>query len=150
MQKNIENLSAFEAICSQLLEDVQMRFVYRTHIYIKDEILNYSPSGGDLSYPEKLIIMKQIQDSLKNDSEDAENKLSFDSKPAVSPADAHGMWFPTLKRTLICLSKLYRCLEKRIFEGLAQETLSMCVQSLVKASELIRKKKTSRAFIMEG
>ncbi len=143
MQKNIENLSAFEAICSQLLEDVQMRSVYRTHIYIKDEILNYSPAGGDLSYPGKLIIMKQIQDSLKNDSEDAENKLSFDSKPAVSPADAHGMWFPTLKRTLICLSKLYRCLEKRIFEGLAQETLSMCVQSLVKASELIRKKKTS-------
>lgn len=52
------------------------------------------------------------------------------------------MWFPTLKRTLICLSKLYRCLEKKIFEGLAQETLLMCVQSLVKASELIKQKRT--------
>ncbi len=142
MQKKVENLSAFETVCFQLLEDVQMRFVYRTHIYIKDEILNYSPSGGDLTYPEKLIIMKQIQDSLKKESEERENKLSLDSKLAVSPADAHGMWFPTLKRTLICLSKLYRCLEKRIFEGLAQETLSMCVQSLKNAAELIRKKKT--------
>lgn len=53
------------------------------------------------------------------------------------------MWFPTLKRTLICLSKLFRCLEKKIFEGLAQETLVMCVQSLVKARDLIKRKKTS-------
>lgn len=141
VQKNVDNLTAFETVFSQLLEDVQMRFVYRTHIYIKDEILNYNPSGGDLSYPEKLIIMKQIADSLKEKKET--EKPVLDVKQDISPADAHGMWFPTLKRTLICLSKLYRCLEKKIFEGLAQETLIMCVQSLTKASELIAKKKTS-------
>ncbi len=64
-QHGFENSTAFEEVFSQLLEDVQMRFVYRTHIYIKDEILSYNPSDGDLSYPEKLIIMQQIAESIK-------------------------------------------------------------------------------------
>jgi hypothetical protein len=108
-----DNLTAFENICSQLLEDVQERFVYRTHIYIKDEILNYNPSSGDLSYPEKLEIMEKIAESLKQKSSnesDVNNSL-LDNKSNLSPADAHGMWYPTLKRTLICLSKLFRCLD---------------------------------------
>lgn len=88
LHKNTGNLTAFEAICSQLLEDVQMRFVYRTHIYIKDEILNYNPSGGDLSYPEKLMIMKQIADSLKK-TDDTQSP-SLDNKQTINPADQHG------------------------------------------------------------
>lgn len=97
-----------------MLEDVQERFVYRTHIYIKDEILNYNPSSGDLSYPEKLQIMEQIAESLKKNSSDSDSnssQLDLNKSGYSSPADTHGMWYPTLKRTLICLSKLYRCLD---------------------------------------
>ena len=104
-----------------MLEDVQERFVYRTHIYIKDEILNYNPSSGDLSYPEKLEIMEKIAESLKqknlNDSDVNNSSLLLDNnnKSSLSPADAHGMWYPTLKRTLVCLSKLFRCLDVKTF-----------------------------------
>ena len=42
------------------------------------------------------------------------------SSSDLSPADMHGMWYPTLRRTLVCLSKLYRCLDIEIFRGLAQ------------------------------
>ena len=142
-----------------MLEDVQERFVYRTHIYIAEEILGYNPSTGDLSYPQKLEIMEQIAENLTKTtnggtttdstattpaSSSPSSPTSTDSPPPlgdnapaidsnnsstsnsptsagtamlnrskrrVSPADAHGMWYPTLKRTLICLSKLYRCLD---------------------------------------
>lgn len=113
-----ENLSAFEGICSQLLEDVQERFVYRTHIYIREEILNYNCSPGDISYPEKLEIMQQISEKLRANQSTSESDSSMsDSKlNRFSAQDQHGMWYPTLRRTLICLSKLYRCLDVRILK----------------------------------
>lgn len=134
VKNNNQDLESFEQICTQLLEDVQERFVYRTHIYIKDEIRDYNPSSGDLAYPEKLEIMEKIAASLIQSPNESDNH--------VSPADIHGMWFPTVRRSLICLSKLYRCLEKPIFEGLSQEVLSMCVQSLDTAANRIAKTKT--------
>lgn len=96
-----------------MLEDVQERFVYRTHIYIREEILNYNPSGGDLTYPEKLEIMEKIAEKLKaaENSSDSDASLADPKQNRLSPQDQHGMWYPTLKRTLICLSKLYRCLD---------------------------------------
>ena len=41
-----------------MLEDVQERLVYRTHIYIRKEILGYAPAEGDLAYPQKLEMME--------------------------------------------------------------------------------------------
>lgn len=41
-----------------MLEDVQERLVYRTQVYIRDEILGYKPSPGDIAYPEKLEMMQ--------------------------------------------------------------------------------------------
>ena len=55
-----DELCAFEAVCQQMLEDVQERLVYRTHIYIRHEILNYNPADGDLAYPEKLEMMEVL------------------------------------------------------------------------------------------
>merc|ERR1712066_773178 len=60
-----------------------------------------------------------------------------------SPADLHGMWYPPVRRTLVCLSKLYRCLEREIFQGLSQEALTACMDSLEKAAEQIAAHKTA-------
>ncbi|KAH8869086.1 Conserved oligomeric Golgi complex subunit 3 [Schistosoma japonicum] len=62
---------------------------------------------------------------------------------SLAPADLHGMWYPTVRRTLVCLSKLSRCLDANSFRGLAQECVSMCVLSLVKASESISLRRTT-------
>lgn len=118
-----------------MLEDVQERLVYRTHIYIREEILNFNPSPGDLTYPEKLEIMEKIaieqeqrqqQSQMKRSESTSSGELSLSMSMTsetsslsgentrstrLSPQDQHGMWFPTLRRTLICLSKLYRCLD---------------------------------------
>lgn len=41
-----------------MLEDVQERLVYRTHIYIQTDIIGYKPAPGDLAYPDKLAMME--------------------------------------------------------------------------------------------
>ncbi|CAN0305866.1 unnamed protein product [Lampetra planeri] len=165
---NREELAAFAIIVRQMLGDVQERLVYRTHIYIQTDILGYRPAPGDLAYPDKLHMMEQIAQSLQEESvaggrpqppsfsevalEDAARRSSVPAGGAggsalkasvpVSPADLHGMWFPTVRRTLLCLSKLHRCMEKPVFQGLSQEALSACIKSLLSASEAITKKKT--------
>ncbi|XP_009955938.1 PREDICTED: conserved oligomeric Golgi complex subunit 3-like, partial [Leptosomus discolor] len=60
----------------------------------------------------------------------------------ISPADLHGMWYPTVRRTLVCLSKLYRCIDRAVFQGLSQEALSACIHSLLGAADSISKNKT--------
>lgn len=65
-------------------------------------------------------------------------------KPFVadSTADLHGMWYPTVRRTLVCLSRLYRCVDRPIFQGLSQEALAYCIQSVSSAAQQIATRKT--------
>ncbi|XP_045695068.1 conserved oligomeric Golgi complex subunit 3 [Phyllostomus hastatus] len=166
VQNNAEQLGAFAAGVKQMLEDVQERLVYRTHIYIQTDITGYKPAPGDLAYPDKLVMMEQIAQSLKDEQKKVPSEASFSDvrleetksnnltksgsmeslnprpQTTISPADLHGMWYPTVRRTLVCLSKLYRCIDRAVFQGLSQEALSACIQSLLGASESISKNKT--------
>ncbi|KAL4635740.1 conserved oligomeric Golgi complex subunit 3 [Arapaima gigas] len=165
VQNNVVQLGAFEAVVKQMLEDVQERLVYRTHIYIQTDITGYNPAPGDLAYPEKLEMMEKIAQSLKEEQmklasadasfsdvqlEDTEGRKANSPggvggsrlQTSISPADLHGMWYPTVRRTLVCLSKLYRCIDRAVFQGLSQEALSACIQSLLKATDIIVKSKT--------
>ncbi|KAG5444598.1 Golgi transport complex subunit 3 [Clonorchis sinensis] len=163
------DMSAFAELCSMLLADVQERLIFRSHIYIKSQILGYEPSPGDLSYPEKLIMMNNIAKATATaptpdseghtpDSGDgsfsetdtsaqpvSELDLAVQPGPnmSLSPADLHGMWYPTVRRALVFLSKLSRCLDPNSFRGLAQECVSMCVLSLLKASEAISSRRST-------
>jgi hypothetical protein len=47
------------------------------------------------------------------------------------------MWFPPVRRALLTLSKLYRCLERPIFSGLSQEVLAACLESVAGAAAAI-------------
>jgi len=121
--------TAFNASITQLWQDVQERLVYRAYIFIKTDINDFSPHDGDLLYPEKLEMMLSIG---KEDS----------TAKSDSPADIHGMWYPTIRRTLMCLSKIYRSVEKAIFQEVAHEALKACIDSVVHASNMIKLRKT--------
>ncbi|KAM6144887.1 conserved oligomeric Golgi complex subunit 3 isoform 3-T3 [Phoenicopterus ruber ruber] len=166
VQNNAEQLGAFAAGVKQMLEDVQERLVYRTHIYIQTDITGYKPAPGDLAYPDKLEMMEQIAQSLKEEQKKLPSEASFSDvrledpescslvksgsaeslnprhQTTISPADLHGMWYPTVRRTLVCLSKLYRCIDRAVFQGLSQEALSACIHSLLGAADAIGKNKT--------
>lgn len=79
--------------------------------------------------------------SLTSATADVEQQ--FKSRTGNSPADLHGMWFPTVRRTLVCLSRLYRCVDRPIFQGLSQEALAYCIQSLGSATQSITTKRSS-------
>ncbi|XP_037958131.1 conserved oligomeric Golgi complex subunit 3 [Teleopsis dalmanni] len=161
VQQNPEPLEAFANTVHQLLQDVQERLVFRAHLYLQSDILNYSPSAGDLAYPEKLEMMESIALSLQEAQHlrrsDSRSSListassAFDTesvdtayrqRSTNSPADLHGMWYPTVRRTLVCLSRLYRCIDRPIFQGLSQEAIKLCIESIASARNKISANKT--------
>ncbi|XP_066246972.1 conserved oligomeric Golgi complex subunit 3 [Euwallacea similis] len=154
------HLTKYVDVIKQLLEDVEERLVFRTNVFFKHDLNDYKPSPGDLAYPEKLQQMENIVLELKERRPDsrASSIVSIESQEVAqinapttthlrsytgnSPADLHGMWYPTVKRTLVCLSRLYFCLDRDTFQGLAQEALIVCVRTIQTASDLISAKKT--------
>lgn len=153
---NDPRLSALGQCARALLQDAQERLVYRAHVHLRADVLLYRPAHGDLAYPSKLLMMEQIAMSIQEQSlkrSDSRNSMISDisatsqevaninveaqKRPQASPADLHGMWYPGVRRTLAALSRLYRCLEKKVFQGLAQEAISLCVQSVDNAAKQI-------------
>lgn len=166
VQNNLEPLQGFGNVCTQLLHDVRERLVFRAHIYLQTDVLNYNPSPGDLAYPEKLKMMEDIAESIREENRQTRmKKISVSSNDyttgssggenivgrnhlgleplgqkcsmANSPADLHGMWYPTVRRTLVCLSRLYRCVDRPVFQSLSREAIDHCVASIEMAKEKI-------------
>nr|CAG4641520.1 EOG090X02EM [Eurycercus lamellatus] len=156
VNQNPEQLGSFHRIVAQLLADVQERLVYRAHVYVQNDILGYKPVSGDLAYPEKLEMMESIAEGLQNQqqsgqtlgrsvsvSSTASSQDTVRSHTGNSPADLHGMWYPPLRRALLCLSKLYRSVDRSTFQGLSQEVLAAACTALANASTQIMSNKTT-------
>ena len=56
----------------------------------------------------------------------------------VFPDDISATWYPPLLNTLSLLSKLYGCLEIKIFEHFASQLIFFCLNSIKKGSEKIK------------
>ena len=52
-------------------------------------------------------------------------------------------WYATVSISLSCLAQLYRCVPRAVFEGLAQEILTECAESVERAAALIRARPSS-------
>ncbi|KRZ10580.1 Conserved oligomeric Golgi complex subunit 3 [Trichinella zimbabwensis] len=98
-------------VLEELLGDLTERLLYRSQMFAANEIGNYNPAEGDLAYPEKLIMIKEISKSMASNVEETNN---IGSASSGSVADIQGLWYPTVRRTVMCLSKLYRCLDDKL------------------------------------
>ncbi|OUC46871.1 YL1 nuclear protein [Trichinella nativa] len=96
-------------VFEELLGDLTERLLYRSQMFAANEIGNYNPAEGDLAYPEKLTMIKEISKSMASTVEETNNTAS-----SGSVADIQGLWYPTVRRTVMCLSKLYRCLDDKL------------------------------------
>lgn len=108
---------AFALVMEEMLQDVRQRVVFRAQHYVARDIAGFQPQPVHLRYPELLAVS---------------NQAGGDSKPYKG-------WYPTLTRSLQLLSKLYRCVEREVFQGLSQAIVHDCVRTLLAAAELVAK-----------
>jgi hypothetical protein len=148
------NTPAFLSVAEQMLQDVQQRLAFRTQAYTQSDITGYMPSPSDLDYPKKLTVAPVAAAAAAMPAAGAAGVALADGAvpPAVPPSPtkaADGVtamtetWYPTLPHTLLLLSKLYRSVERGVFEGLAQELVYGCLESLVTGYTSISKLKGS-------
>jgi len=108
--------AALRIVVIQILRDVQERLIFSTTRYIQGEIADFQPTSKQLDYPRIL-----------------EDAVSDGGKSSAIYAGC----YKTLENTLMCLGLVYRCVDLRTFEELAQEAVAACAQSLKDASEKI-------------
>ena len=126
---------SMEKMIRRLLEDVQERLVYKVQTYMVENIELFVPEESDLDYPSTL------QAGGAGNRGDASEGSAQD--PAAPKSRALSTrWYPTLDTTLVCLSKVYRCVDNLVFESLAQDALSKCTETLIAASNEIGKKQS--------
>mmetsp|Transcript_29767 Transcript_29767/g.68542 ORF Transcript_29767/g.68542 Transcript_29767/m.68542 type:complete len:934 (+) Transcript_29767:157-2958(+) len=118
----------------RLHKDVQEKLIYRVEIYVRGEIRGFTMSPSDIDYP---ALLYQLDPSQQ--SENAEEQ------------DFQTGWFPTLRRTLNILAKIYQVLDLSTFQGLAQEAVDVCLASLKQASQALSQRQLKdRRDALEG
>ncbi|KAL4897046.1 Sec34-domain-containing protein [Aspergillus ambiguus] len=149
----------FHSLIQPALEDVQTRLVFRAQAFLRDEIERYKPRAEDLDYPARnkqgLISVSEGQisgrkiapaDALVNiskptkqgedgaDPSDQDSKWDFESQAAFSG------WYPTLRKAIWLLSRIYRLVNSTVFDDLAHQIVHQTNDSLHQASSVISNK----------
>ncbi|KAJ8908367.1 hypothetical protein NDN08_005076 [Rhodosorus marinus] len=125
-RKRVETAS-FAGASSRVIADSQERIIYRSQIYIQEDIKNFVPTSAQLDYPRMIL---EASGASKNGSKTSDTK----SGP---PRSLHANWYPPLEKTLKLLSMLYRCIDSEVFTSIASEAVAVCVNCLVSARDRI-------------
>ena len=107
-----------------VLNDMQERLVYCTHSYVRDFVGGYEPDAAALDYPALLAGDRKEEKDLRK-----KVKRTVRCTPRGTPHSS-ARFMPV---------KIYRCVDKGVFEGLAQDAVNACTASLFSASATIRK-----------
>jgi hypothetical protein len=129
-------LYSFSKSIQRLIADVQERLIYRAQTYVRETIQKYQHTKADLDYPAKLLKPADASTPSAAAQEDPASMMPSSSAP-TSREQLFASWHPALERTLMCLSKLFRCVEVSVFKYLAQEAVSVCTAVLIDASAKI-------------
>uniref|UniRef100_A0A1I7TKS7 Conserved oligomeric Golgi complex subunit 3 n=1 Tax=Caenorhabditis tropicalis TaxID=1561998 RepID=A0A1I7TKS7_9PELO len=127
--------AGFVAVMSELVGDIAERIVYRAGMYAQNDIGAYRPAAGDIAYPQMLQMIRKIESEQKEkEQKTVDGKVDITSTTAI---DQHCLWYPTVRRTVLCLSKIFPCLDIGVFHSLARDMLFACIESLQTASNAI-------------
>lgn len=138
----------FGQLIQTTLKDTQSRIVFRTTTLIRDEIENFTPKPEDLDYPAKCAHSRRRRSSAGSDG-GTRTPLPNDPVVVEGPAfDTETMfmgWYPTLRKCIWLLSKIYRLVNSTVFDDLAHTIVHATTISLVSASQALAKSKPDPA-----
>ena len=112
-------------------QDLQERLIFRFQTFLRDNIRSFRPSPQEVDYPARL--------GAASPGGSADPETGRAAATEAQP-EAHRGWYPTLPRALGCMARVYRCVPRAVFEGLAQEAVSDCTASLLYAAGMLRAK----------
>lgn len=127
-----DSLEPLAAVLRRVVQDMQERLAYRAQVYVRDDIETFEPDAADLDYPARL-----------SSAAEAAAAAGAGSEEAAAPS-MYASWYPTLERSLMCLSKLYNRLEPSVFQFMAQHATAVCTHSLVSASGAVARRSGER------
>ncbi|KAL8936925.1 MAG: hypothetical protein Q9216_004684, partial [Gyalolechia sp. 2 TL-2023] len=146
----------FSVLIQPALEDAQTRLVFRTQAILRDEIERYKPKPDVLDYPannrkvslsgtkgqrsatsgRKGSIAEPTTPMPKTpvvveESDSPNGEWDFDTQAALQG------WYPTLRKAIWLLSRIYRLVNSTVFDDLAHQIVHQTTLSLHHASTLI-------------
>ncbi|GAX72672.1 hypothetical protein CEUSTIGMA_g128.t1 [Chlamydomonas eustigma] len=142
------SVEALVPTLSRTLADVQARLIFRCQAFIKEEVSSFQPSAEDLDFPGKLQRAVVAADAENLNGYNVQESVVAPEAGQSNGHDSNGvdkspgqiaytlMYLP-VQSTLMCLSKLYRAVDARIFSGLAQEAVSACTLSIQQAARMV-------------
>mmetsp|Transcript_38034 Transcript_38034/g.90364 ORF Transcript_38034/g.90364 Transcript_38034/m.90364 type:complete len:779 (+) Transcript_38034:255-2591(+) len=136
-------------IIQRALQDAQERLTFRAQAYLKDSVASYFPTSSDTDYPGRLVAAAQARSPEDGAAQNqipevveaqAQAGGSPEKDSSLASMDPYSLWYPPLQRSLLLLSKVYRCLPKSIFGGLAHEAVASTTASIKQASQMVARR----------
>ncbi|KAF2261009.1 Sec34-domain-containing protein [Lojkania enalia] len=149
----------FTVLVHPALEDAQTRLVFLSLAILRDDIERYKPKPEDLEYPAKNKKQatsgakpnQPVLSGKKNPRSEVPPTPQLPKTPMVVEEDepdsrwsfnteaAFKDWYPTLRKAIWLLSKIYRLVHSSVFDDLAHRIVHSTTLSLAHASTLLAK-----------
>ncbi|KAF8250272.1 Sec34-domain-containing protein [Wilcoxina mikolae CBS 423.85] len=134
----------FGQLIQSTLQDTQNRIVFRATTVIRDEIELFAPKPEDLDYPAKCTRSRRRSSAASG----TETPLPNDPVVVEGAFDTETMftgWYPTLRKCIWLLSKIYRLVNSTVFDDLAHTIVHATTRSLLAASQSLSKSRSDPA-----
>ncbi|KAF2175538.1 Sec34-domain-containing protein [Zopfia rhizophila CBS 207.26] len=148
----------FTTLVHPALQDAQTRLVFLSLAILRDDIERYKPKPEDLDYPPKnkkatsgAKSNQPVLSGRKTSSSGEPKTPAMPKTPMVVEEDdpdsrwnfnteaAFKDWYPTLRKAIWLLSKIYRLVHSSVFDDLAHRIVHSTTFSLTQASSLLSK-----------
>ncbi|KAI9725041.1 MAG: hypothetical protein M1812_000317 [Candelaria pacifica] len=160
-----DNQLDFSVLVQPTMEDAQTRLVFRAQAVLRDEIENYRPKPEDLRYPpgtpgdyktgESNIpatsgrkgsiaaSTPSMPQTGRNFERDGELDSNADPTWGLNTESTPTTWYPTLKKAIWLLRRIYRLVNSTVFDDLAHQIVHQTTLSLHQAASQISTRATN-------